>query len=164
MENLLMSDYNPGDIIIVHVDGRPYETYITKHGIQRFRTDHTNKLWDRWKGDEDDRLGRGTEDLTQLVMAYLSGEFTEREYMEFNMSLGYSMCGFCELSSFQHLRVINPLWGDDLDSDPDDVYLYKNCYLKNITLEEVLQTKVRRDGITYEEAQAEFVDDNLVDL
>lgn len=108
-------DFKPGDIITVIVDSRLYETYIDESGVQRFREDSTHPLWDRWCGDETTRLGRGTEDLNDLIMAYHRGEFDQRTYMEFNMSLGYSVCGFLELSSFDDLVLLNPLW-DECDN------------------------------------------------
>ncbi len=151
-------DAKPGDIITITVDGRPYETYIDDSGVQRFRKDSTNILWDRWEGDEYDREGRGTEDLNALCIAYHDKEFDQRIYMEFNMSLGYSVCGFCDLSSFNDLRLVNPLWDETEDDVGDDCYLQANLENKKFTLEDVLQKIAERESISYTEAQAYFVE------
>ena len=150
-------EYKNGDIITITVDGRPYETYIDDHGTQRFRIDSTHPLWDRYCGDIDNP-GKGIEDLNQLCIAYLRNQFDQRTYMEFNMSLGYSVCGFCELSHFDHVRLVNPIWDESEDDVGNDSYLYANLSNKTLTLEDVLQQIAKREGISYTEAQAYFVD------
>jgi len=150
--------YKTGDVITIRVDGRPYKTYIDENGTQRFPYNSAHPLWDRWKGDDDgERKGRGTEDMNNLAVAYHRKEFDQRTYMEFNMSIGYSVCGFQELSSFDDLLLINPIWGETDDHVGDDTYLYANLENGTFTLEEVLQKIVVRDQITYTEAQALFV-------
>jgi hypothetical protein len=51
-------------------------------------------------------------DLNKLSVDYQEkrGGFTKREYAEFNMQLGYSVCGFSELSLFQSYDIENPVW------------------------------------------------------
>jgi len=154
-------EYKEGDIITITVDGRPYETYIDEDSVQRFRTDPTNLLWDRWKGDEGERNGRGTEDLNRLAIAYANEEFDQRTYMEFNMSLGYSVCGFCELHNFFDLRVVNPLWDDNEDDEPDDIYISANLCSGKLRLEDALQMIMKREQIVYAKAQ-DYVHKNFI--
>ena len=109
-------EFKPGDLFTVMIDSRPYETYIDENSTQRFREDPTHPLWDRWCGDKASnnrgRFGRGTEDLNALCVAYSRGEFDQHTYMEFNISIGYSVSGFSELHNFWDLDLMNPLWGD----------------------------------------------------
>ena len=153
----------PGDKITIIVDGRPYETYIDESGVQRFPKDTTHPLWDRWAGDGHDREGRGTEDMNDLARAYSRGEFDQRTYMEFNMSVGYSVCGFCELSSFHDLRLVNPLWDETEDDLPNDDYFYSNLRKGKITIEDILRQTMERDGITYREASNHFIAQFMID-
>ena len=86
----------------MRVGGVTYPTVITDDGVQRFV--------------EDPLLARcfecGALDLNKLGIAYQLGTsgLTQREYAELNMKLGYSVGGFCDLSSFQDLEIENPLW------------------------------------------------------
>jgi hypothetical protein len=90
----------PGEIIIVKVGDKPYETVIDKDGTQRFRANSlVRHLCDS-----------GRVDLNQLCIDYQQGRFTQEEYLHFNMGLGYSVCGLAELSSFEDLEIDNPLW------------------------------------------------------
>ena len=155
-------EYKKGDVITVTVDGRPYETYIDEHGTQRFRVDPTHPLWDRWCGDENDRRGRGTEDLNKLSIAYHHGEFDQRTYMEFNMSLGYSVGGFCELHNFFDLRLVNPLWDQSESDEPDDAYISSKLGDNTMKLEEALQMIMRREECSYTEAQ-DYVQNEFID-
>lgn len=154
-------DTNIGDIIYVTVDDCKYKTIIDEDGVQRFLLDPTNLLWKRWSGDNEKRIGQGTEDLNTLSIAYQRGQFDQKTYMEFNMSLGYSVYGFSELSAFENLKLINPLWDQDENYIGDDTYLYANLLNKTFTLEEVLQKIMIRDSSTYEETQAYFVESFL---
>jgi hypothetical protein len=90
----------PGDVIIVKVGGNSYETVIDKAGVQRFRK---NAVLDHL-------FNSGRLDLNQLAIDYRRGAFDQRTYAEFNMALGYSVCGFAELSSFEDMEIENPLW------------------------------------------------------
>lgn len=88
-----------GDKITVIVGGVPYPTVI-ENGVQRFiRNNVISHLQDV-----------GLIDLNKVAVEYKRGKFTQREYAEFNMSLGYSVCGFAELHEFQDMEIENPLW------------------------------------------------------
>ncbi len=93
-------DLKPGDVVTVSVGGVDYETVIDKDGVQRFRR---NMVLDFLFKDK--RL-----DLNQLAVDYHHKKFDQRSYAEFNMALGYSVCGFADLSSFQDMEIDNPLW------------------------------------------------------
>ena len=159
MEKIM--EYKEGDIITITVDGRTYDTYIDEDGVQRFRTDPTHLLWDRWKGDEGERRGRGTEDLNTLAIAYANKEFDQRTFMEFNMSLGYSVSGFCELHNFFDLNVVNPIWGESEDDEPNDIYISANLCSGKLKLEEALQMIMKREQIVYTKAQ-DYVQENFI--
>ncbi len=95
-----MIDFKPGDVIYVRVGGKKYKTIIDKHGVQRFKANpllchlfETKKL-----------------DLNQLAIDFHNKKFGRRAYAEFSMALGYSVCGFRELSNFQKYDIENPLW------------------------------------------------------
>ena|SRR3989344_2408868 len=90
----------PGDIIIVKVGNKPYETVIDDKGVQRFKV---NKLF-RHLNDV------MRVDLNKLSIYYQRGLFTQEEYLHFYMGLGYSVSGLSGLSFFEDLGIDNPLW------------------------------------------------------
>ena len=147
-----------GDTITVFLDGKPYETYIDEHGTQRFRIDPTHLLWDRWSGMDHIGNGRGKEDLNDLAIAYGGGEFDQRTYAEFNMSIGYSVSGFCELSCFEDMRLVNPLWGQKEEDIPDDTYLFALLRKYEISLSEMISLIMEREGLEHSEAERYFVE------
>ncbi len=113
----------PGDRLTVMVGGQPYETIITEGGVQRFIEDPNNALYRRLRT----RGGAGGEivnpsgdilDLNEMAVRYHKGEFSQREYAELNMALGYSVGGFCELSNFQNMDIDNPIWEEPKHPDP----------------------------------------------
>lgn len=129
---------NPGDIVVVIVDGVPYETYIDDSGVQRFRAngvirallndfhayyDALNAQYG-W-GPSRPALNPGTLCLNEIAVRYHKGKneatppWSRRDYIEFNMMLGYSVCGLCELSLMDGVKVENPLW-DDADDKNDE--------------------------------------------
>lgn len=90
----------PGEVIVVKIGGKPFETIIDNDGVQRFKV---NKLFDRL-------YKSGRIDLNQLAIDYQRGLFTQEEYLHFYLGLGYSVSGFSELSFFEDLEIDNPLW------------------------------------------------------
>lgn len=89
------------DTIIVKVGGIEYPTIIDEHGTQRFIAHPLlSKLCDA-----------NLIDLNGVAVAYARGKvFTQREYIEFNMALGYSVCGLAELHEFENVGIENHLW------------------------------------------------------
>ena len=100
-----MANFKPGDKITILVNGYPYETYIDEHGVQRFPMNTVIDYLHR----------AGRLDLNQLGVDYHHGRFDKDDYMKLNMDLGYSVCGFAELSSFEDYEIINPLWIEEND-------------------------------------------------
>lgn len=98
-----MKDYKPGDKITILVNGKPYETYIDEDGVQRFPT---NTVLDYL-------FNAGRLDLNQLSIEYRHGKFDKDDYMKLNMDLGYSVCGFADLSSFEDYEIMNPMWSEE---------------------------------------------------
>lgn len=84
----------------VRVGGVVYSTIIDEHGTQRFIENPFVRYL----------LANSRKDLNAIGIAYQRGLFgtgpeAQRAYAEFNMALGYSVCGFEELSSFQDMKV-----------------------------------------------------------
>jgi hypothetical protein len=99
-----MSDFKPGDVIYVRVGGRRYKTIIDAHGVQRFKENGLLRHL----------VDTKVIDLNKLAVTYMMGKpFSRRHYAEFMMSIGYSVCGFAELSNFQGMAIENPLWAKE---------------------------------------------------
>ena len=105
-------DCKPGDVIPVIIEGKLYETVIDEHGTQRFRS---NTVLDYMR--EHDTHGKPAAmhhqmfNLNTLAVAFHMGKFDKRDYMELVMQ-GYSVSGFCDLSTFADWTISNPLWDD----------------------------------------------------
>lgn len=98
------------DTIKVEIGGKKYDTYIDENGVQRFEE---NPLLRKL-------VNLGKISLNDLAVEYEQGEFTQREYLEFYMSIGYSVDGIAELSMFKDLRIKNPIW--DKNREPTEDY------------------------------------------
>lgn len=97
-------DFKPGDHITVKVGGVEYDTVIDEHDVQRFIADPLIQKLQR----------AGIIDLNRLSVAYHYNKvLTQREYAELNMKLGYSVSGFCDLSSFSDMPIENPVWDNE---------------------------------------------------
>ena len=82
------------------VGEKTYPTFIDEDGVQRFfQNSVICHLFEA-----------GKLDLNQLAVDYHQKKFSQVDYAELNMMLGYSVSGWCDLSSFQDMKVINPLW------------------------------------------------------
>jgi hypothetical protein len=90
------------DIIFVTISGKAYPTKIDEHGVQRFLPaplipndpvliEYLNK------GNENGAFA-----------AYKNRRIPYREYLEYEISLGWSVTGLCDL--FPYANVQNPLW------------------------------------------------------
>lgn len=95
--------------IQVKVGGVAYPTEIDSGGTQRFLCNRVVRLLQE---------SHPSIDLNVLGIMYRNGAFTQREYLEFNMMLGYSVCGIEELSSFHDLEIENPYWGTKSEEAP----------------------------------------------
>ena len=93
-------DFQPGDQITVLIDGKPYMTYIDEHNTQRF---HQNEVVNFL-------VDSGKLDLNQICIDYHEGKFSKNHYMKFYMDLGYSVCGFFDIPSFEDCKILNPIW------------------------------------------------------
>lgn len=103
--------------ITVKINGKEYQTYLDKHGTQRFVEnrivsrfiDSNVALYSKmgWKWMEDNNVYT----LNDLSMEYHGkGEFSLDEMIEFHTMIGYSVGGFAELSYFEDVEIENPLW------------------------------------------------------
>jgi hypothetical protein len=100
----------PGDLIPVIIDER---------GVQRFKENtclsymaehdtHGRKI----DPFDPQRMHTSMCNLNTLALAFHQGKFDKRDYMEIVMS-GYSLSGFCDLSTFNDWSLLNPLWEPD---------------------------------------------------
>lgn len=91
-----------GDLAGVTVGGVAYPTVIDEYGTQRFIADPILRAL----------FNSGVLNLSVLAVEYQNGRsgLTQRQYAELNMKLGYSICGFADLSSFHDMEINNPLW------------------------------------------------------
>jgi hypothetical protein len=91
----------------VKVSGIEYPTVIID-GVQRFIEDplivalHLAKMID----------------LNEIAVLFQTKRpWSKRRYMEFKMSLGYSVCGFAEL--FPYAKIDNPLWDKEANEEAE---------------------------------------------
>lgn len=109
-------DLNPGDTIEVMIEGKVYPTIIDDHGVHRFPANSVlqymfehnthGKPVDMSKAGE---MHTQMLNLNTLAVAFHQGKFDKRDYMEIVMQ-GYSVSGFCSLSTFADWSIHNPLW------------------------------------------------------
>ena len=112
----------------------------------------------------DTYLKRDIHDMNTMARRYRNGEFTQKDYAEMNIYTGYSVSGFCELSSFFDMIVENPLWASDTDNEYTnmiDSYLLRRLCHHKMTLSEAIDIIQKRDGLTKEDAEKHFVDQFL---
>ncbi len=111
-------DLKPGDTIDVVIEGKTYETVIDDQNVHRFKANTVLQyMFDH------DTTGAPVDmsnprqmhtqmlNLNTLAVAFHKGKFSKRDYMEIVMQ-GYSVSGFCSLSTFQDWSIHNPLWGN----------------------------------------------------
>lgn len=92
---------NPGETIIIQIDGAFFVTRIDENGTQRFLV---NRLIRHL-------VDSGAVDLNRLCSDYQLGLFTKDEYLKFCMGLGYSVGMLAGI--FPDLEIVNPLWKKD---------------------------------------------------
>jgi hypothetical protein len=92
------------DIIEVKVNGVGYPTHIDDQGVQRFVGNGV--LLHLYES--------GSIDMNQLRREYHQAKFSQKDYMEFHIGIGYSVHGFCDLSVFEDVIVENPVWEDPM--------------------------------------------------
>lgn len=107
-----MNNYTTGDIIKVTVGGVEYDTVIDENNVQRFVENPEHFLVKQIPMIWDAYLKRNIENMNEMRVRYARGDFSQRDYAEMNMAIGYSVGGFAELSSFEDLEIINPCWED----------------------------------------------------
>jgi hypothetical protein len=155
-----MSDYKPGDRIMVKVGGVEYETVIDQYGTQRFVANPDHWLVKQIPIVWDTYLKKNIQDMNTMYYRYKNGEFSQRDYAEMNMAVGYSVSGFCDLSNFNDMIVENPLWASEDDNEYTnmiDSYLLKMLCQNKMTLSEAIEVIQKRDGLTKAEAENHFV-------
>jgi len=137
------------DEIIVYLDDRPYLTRIIDN-IQRFVEYENHFLIEQEK-----KYGENANDT---CIRYHRKEFSQRDYAEYNMSIGYSVCGFCDLSNFHDMIFINPLWGEVFSDLPNDYWLMANMDNGKITQSKAIDIIMKRKNISLQDAEKYFRD------
>lgn len=87
-------------IIKVKIGRFQYDTVIDKQGTQRFVENSVIVHL----------FNTGVLDLNKLGQDYLAKKFSKKDYLELHVMLGYSISGFCDLSTFFDVKLNNPLW------------------------------------------------------
>lgn len=145
------------DIIKVKVGDKFYDTVLI-NDVQRFVENPDHFLVKQLKENG------GQFDLNDMAIQFQSGKFSQVDYAEMNMAIGYSVSGFCDLHNFHDMKIINPLWDDDLDDEfvgMNDTYLYAQLTNKKLKLGEIFDIMMKRDNISLEEAHEKFVDEMI---
>lgn len=105
----------PGDRVNILVNGEPVTTIIDDNGTQRFIENGVV----RWLVDAN------VISLNDMCLAYHKDQFNLDDYMEFYMSLGYSVCGFEEIfgegsgvadRSGAPVDILNPVWEREIET------------------------------------------------
>lgn len=104
------------EIIEVKLNGKPYQTHIDEHGVQRFVANKALSnivhglvgLYGRIGYREFEALG--LYGLNELSLDYHRGLIPQQDMIDLYTQMGYSVSGFCDLSYFQDLEIENPLW------------------------------------------------------
>lgn len=128
-----------GTVIPIRVGGRVINTTIDHLGTQRLPSDPILCAWVSGSANVSGsgRLVGFT--LNDMVMLYHEGKFTFDEWLDFYLNIGYSVGGFCDLSEFSHLDIVNPVWGDDpadvLTGRKDATDLVDNPYVGQAVVE-----------------------------
>lgn len=107
-----MAEFKPGDHFTVTVGGVEYDTEIDERGVQRFVENPDYPLVKEIKMVWDTYLNCDIRDMNTMMQRYINGEFSKREYAEMNIFIGYSVCGFADLSTFHDMEINNPVWDD----------------------------------------------------
>lgn len=104
-----------GDQITIYIENFPYVTEIDANGVQRFIKNEVldYMFYNDINGNKIDDMDCKTPrmlSMNAISIAYQHGKFSKRDYAEFIMALGYSVCGFAEYEEFQDWTINNPLW------------------------------------------------------
>lgn len=156
-----MTDYKPGDVIPVRVGTVIIDTTIDKGGVQRFPEDPILGAWvdgtsaatdaynkrrsvSGWKVENS--AGERYEDenfnLNHMARLRRQGRFTDEEWLNFYLHIGYSVSGFSDLSDFSHLEIVNPAWGDPVEK----VYAYPDeNYEKRFSAADIFESLTEED-------------------
>jgi hypothetical protein len=101
----------PGDKVDVMVGGVLYPTVLDEDGVQRFVENPDHFLVKRLREYSKGGNPKGdVADLNEMAERYDRQQFSKRDYAEMNMAIGYSVCGFADLSGFQDWEIDNPIW------------------------------------------------------
>ena len=74
----------------VRINGKDYQTVIDEYGVRRYRESSVLRHL----------IDTGAVNLNQLAVDFHGGKFSAVDYLEFNMGLGYSVLGLCDLHVF----------------------------------------------------------------
>lgn len=118
MPNTFASD---AEIIMVKVGDREFKTALDQNGVQRFMPHNEApaelveklKEWEAYLHSDHSThpsIPKGIYTPNDLAMDFYNGVYTVDEMLSYETSSGYSVCGLAELSYFEDMEIINPLW------------------------------------------------------
>lgn len=109
------------EIIMVKVGNREFKTALDQNGVQRFMPHDEAppelvaklKAWDDYLNMDHSThpsIPKGIYTPNDLVLDFYNGVYTLDEMLSYQTYSGYSVCGLEELSYFEDMEIINPLW------------------------------------------------------
>lgn len=104
-----------GEHYTVKVGDWEYDTVIDEYGVQRFVGNEAIRLMIDGSTDDFERslASKGPQPsftLNDLAIAFYNGNVPLKDMADFYTGMQYSVSGFCDLSYFEDLEIINPLW------------------------------------------------------
>lgn len=105
------------EYIEVKVNGKPYQTYIDEHKVQRFVP---NRAVERFVDSANEitcgfrELAEGLNlyDLNRLKRDVFKGEISLQEMIDIYTMIGYSVSGFADVFWDYDVEIENPRWAD----------------------------------------------------
>lgn len=98
------------DIIVVRIGDREFDTQIDAAGVQRFIPNAVTAHLVQLMLDDFIQIDGKGFNLNDMIRLYHEELFPEEDWLTFYTSFGYSVSGFADLSFFQHLPIVNPIW------------------------------------------------------
>lgn len=114
------------EIIIVKVGDREFKTALDQNGVQRFMphdeapAELVEKLkdWEAYLNSDHSShppVPKGIYTPNDLAMDFYNGVYTVDEMLSYETYSGYSVCGLADLSYFEDMEIVNPLWDREKD-------------------------------------------------
>lgn len=105
-------DFKPGDHFTVKVGDWEYDTVIDDRGVQRFVANEAVSLMVDGSTRDYSRPFAYSPSVTlnEIGVAFYEGKIPMKDMIDFHTAMGYSVGGFADLSYWDGIEIINPLW------------------------------------------------------